>query len=145
MVFKKDDIQTKEAARKAALIREQNHNNILDKMWQIPEWKAKFAQTGREHLIKRRASMTDEEWKKHCSKAGKNSRKYEKAVADRLQKKFDYIFEPSHIFDRIAIKDNQLSFVEIKKDKDEKLKPKQKEFKEICIKLGYNYLTEFYK
>ncbi len=52
------------------------------------------------------------------------------------------MFLPQSICDRICIKNEKIVFVEIK-HKGQKLRPKQQEFKELCNKLGYEYIIEY--
>lgn len=145
MVFKKNDLKTTEAAKKGAKRKIELYGSNFTKLWQNPEWGKRSAERSRERLNKYRASLTKEELIQQCRKAGKNSRKYEKEIVEtRLKNKFDFIFYPTHVCDRIAIKDNTIHFIEIKKDKHEKLKPKQKEFQSICKRIGIPYLIERY-
>ena len=69
-----------------------------------------------------------------ASKMGKLSRIYENEVAKTL--KYDKVFLPNEICDRVCVKNGQIFFVEIKHP-NEKLRPKQEEFK--------NIVKEFYK
>ncbi len=56
------------------------------------------------------------------------------------------MFLPQSICDRICIKDGKIIFIEIKRDKSSegrKLSKKQQEFKNLCDKLGYEYVIEY--
>lgn len=68
----------------------------------------------------------------NTSKAGRKSRLFENKIAETI--KADKVFLPQEVCDRIIVRDGKIIFVEIKrKDKrQQRLKPKQKEFKKIA-------------
>ena len=70
------------------------------------------------------------------SDAGKKSRYYENKIAKNIVA--DKIYLPNEVCDRIVIRDGKVFFIEIKR-KGQKLRPKQKEFKEI-VKKKYEIL-----
>ena len=135
MVFKKNDLKTIESAKSGAKRRRELYGSNFTKLWKDIEWSKKSAERSRERLKRFRSSLTEEELIQQCKKAGRNSRKYETEVVEtRLKNKFDTIFYPTHICDRIAIKNNTIHFIEIKKNKHEKLKPNKKNFKRFVKK-----------
>lgn len=75
------------------------------------------------------------------SKAGKLSRVYENIAAEDLKKRFDKIFLPYVVCDRICVSEKGIVFVEIKRTRTSKshLTPKQREFKTICEHFGMPY------
>lgn len=142
MTFKKNDRKTREAARKGGLARtkqyKQNPNtNPLKQLWKDDRWRKKLIKQGKQALKERRANK--EEFRKQCSEAGKNSRKYENMALNKLKEQYDKIYRPSDIFDRLVIKNGQITFIEIKKHPDQKLRPKQKEFKLFCQTNNFNW------
>ena len=86
--------------------------------------------------------MTKEEFRKHCSAAGKLSRVLENKRAKQISKKFSLMFQPFEVCDRICIKDRKIVFVEIKKV-GQRLSHKQLIFRSLCDELGYQYIVEY--
>ena len=93
-------------------------SEISKKLWEDPKYREK----GLKSLEKARKSMNQ-------SEAGKKSRYYEQKIAKNIQA--DKIYLPSEVCDRIAIRNGEIFFIEIKR-KGQRLRPKQKEFKEIA-------------
>ena len=147
MVFGKD-----QDASKAGRIGNQKVNKIhgdkFTRLWKDEEWAKKkrewLISHGGNSLTKYMDSMSEEERKKFCSDAGKKSRKREKIVAKAIEPLFDNLFEPFRVCDRIGVKDGKLIFIEIKKDSRDKLRPLQREFREICKSLNIDYEVHYY-
>jgi len=74
-----------------------------------------------------------------ASRMGKNSRKFENEVASRLP--FTRVFLPQEVCDRITIVDGYPILIEIK-HKGEKLRPKQRLFKNLVRKSSYMVVEE---
>ena len=144
MTFRRGKVHS-EVSSKGAISRNKLYGNPLAKLWKNKDFRQRQKIQGKKYLKEYRSKFTDEEWKKFCSNAGKKSRKFEKIVAKKISKNFSKIFEPFRVCDRIAIKNNQIYFIEIKKSTKDKLKPKQKQFKKICDELGYNYIIYYYQ
>ena len=63
------------------------------------------------------------------SNLGRKSREFENRVVEEIKHEYDRIFYISSVCDRIALKGDELVFIEIKKS-GRKLRPLQKEFAE---------------
>jgi len=129
----------KEIGRKGGIATGISGNNILKKLWKDEEWSRKKRKESSERIKKVNLAMTKEEFREHCSNAGKKSRKRENRIIERIREDYDKLFMPFRVCDRIAIKGNKIIFIEVKKKSHRKLTPKQQEFKEICEKLGFEY------
>ena len=139
MVFGKGNLKNvKEIGRKGGIATGLSGNNILKKLWKDEKWSEKKRKESKEYIETFNNSMNAEEFREHCRNAGKKSREREKRVIDKIRGDYDKLFMPFRVCDRIAIKGNEIVFIEIKKHK-EKLRPKQREFKEICERLGFEY------
>jgi hypothetical protein len=64
------------------------------------------------------------------SKLGRKSRKFENEVVENIKNEYDKIFYVSSVCDRIALRKDELVFIEIKKP-GRKLRPQQEEFAEM--------------
>lgn len=131
MVFKKNDETTKLAAQKGGLKAQEKH----------PE-SAQIMNKRRDTTIYSEMCKKMNSNKEHQRIAGKMSRKAENDKAEMLQNKYEKMYQPFRVCDRICIKDGKLIFVEIKKQGQE-LRPLQKEFQKLCQELGYNYTIEY--
>ncbi len=58
---------------------------------------------------------------------GKRSREFENRIAQEIKDEYDKMFHVASVCDRIAIRGNELFFIEIKKPSED-LRPQQKEF-----------------
>jgi hypothetical protein len=66
------------------------------------------------------------------SEMGKKSRQYENEAINVIKNKFDHIFLPNEVCDRIAMKNDKIFFIEIKRnERHSKLTEKQTLFKEL--------------
>ncbi len=65
------------------------------------------------------------------SEFGKKSRMYENKAIEHIMQDFDKMFLPYEVCDRIAVKNGEIYFIEVKK-KNQRLRPKQDEFKNIA-------------
>ncbi len=131
MVFKKNDKFTKEMSRKGGKIGGKKTQKLYPKMYL--------------------ENLKDGGWKcinsnkEHQSASGKQCRVGENNKAKELESQYDDMFLPQSVCDRICFKDGKLIFIEIKQNKEQKLKPKQQEFKELCEKYNYKYIVEYIK
>ncbi len=97
---------------------------------------AKKANTSEKARLGAIASHKNNRMKKgQASRMGKNSRKFENKIASKLP--YDIIFLPNEICDRVAIFNNKVLFIEIKRE-GEKLRPKQQQFKDL---VGDDYIV----
>jgi hypothetical protein len=64
------------------------------------------------------------------SSLGRKSREFENKVADNIKNEYDKVFYIASVCDRIALKGDELVFIEIKKP-GRRLRPQQKEFAEM--------------
>ncbi len=131
MVFKKNDETTKLAAQKGGLKAQENH----------PE-SAQIMNQRRDTTIYSEMCKKMNSNKEHQRIAGKMSRKAENEKAKILQNKYEKIYQPFRVCDRICIKDEKIVFIEIKQV-GQKLRPLQEEFRKQCEKLGYEYIIEY--
>ncbi len=125
--------------RKGAINKNKKHGCNFEKLWNDPKWVEKKRKQSREVMKKINSAMNAEEFSEHCRNAGKKSRKREKKIIKKIKKNYDILFIPSRVCDRIAIKDNKIIFIEAKPRKQKTLRPKQREFKDICDRLGIEY------
>lgn len=145
MVFGKDQKNMRELGRKGAISRYKKYGSNFTELWKNEEWRKEKIKKARETMTSYNKSMTKEGFSKHCSKAGKKSRERENKVSKRIKGKYEKIFQPFVVCDRIAIKNGKVVFIEIKKDKTDKLKPKQKEFRDLCNEMKIEYKIHYYK
>ena len=130
--------------KRGAYKRNKLFGNPLNKLWENPEWKKQALKRSSEQIKKFNESLTKEQLSKHRSEAGKKSRLYENTVGERIKSKFEQLFLPSVVCDRIGIKNGKLIFIEIKKAKTEKLKPNQEKFRKICNQMEIEYIIEYF-
>lgn len=131
MVFKKDDENTKKSAQKGGLMSQKKHPEI-----------AKTLASRRNKKPYSEKCKTFNMNIEHQRKAGKLSRIYENKAIEAMASRYDKIYQPFRVCDRICIRNGKIVFVEVKhtrNGKREKLKPLQEEFKNLCEKLGYEY------
>ncbi len=129
----------KETARKGAIARNAKYGNPT----QNPKTAKKAKDTWRKKHLKTHIKRVRKEMLNgKASMMGKLSNKYENEVAEKIKNEYDSFFRPASICDRIGIKDGKLIFIEIKQ-KGQKLRPKQEQFKKICEKLGIEYRIEY--
>ena len=67
---------------------------------------------------------------------------WENKKAEEIKDNYNHMYKPSVVCDRICIKDGKIVFVEIKQT-GQNLRKQQQEFKELCEKLGYEYIIEY--
>lgn len=91
----------------------------LSERWKNPKEKENFLKA----LEKGRRNMNQ-------SENGKKSRLYENEIAKTIVA--DKIFLPNEVCDRIVVRNGEIFFVEIKRKKSQRLRPKQREFREIA-------------
>lgn len=127
MPFKPSDPKTKEIARKGARAK-----NI-----KYPEHYRKWLFKKGDHrtiaMSKKGVSARHEKYpdlKKLYGGSGKRSREFENQIAEQIKDEYDKIFYVASVCDRIALRGNELVFIEIKKPGEE-LRPQQKEFAEV--------------
>jgi len=66
------------------------------------------------------------------SEMGKKSRYYENLIEKKLVSRFDMMFKPYEVCDRICIKNGEIFFLEIKNKNNQRLTDKQRLFKNIA-------------
>jgi hypothetical protein len=121
MKFKKDDEWTRKCGKKGNLATLKKYKKLgrvfkKDDTWTI-ECRKKSHET--------RKTLG------HYSMMGKLSRFYENRVARQLNPKFNKIWQPQEICDRIAIKNGNIFFIEIK-TRNRELTKNQKEFQKLA-------------
>ena len=134
MTFGKDQNAEQEGlkgGRTSSDIRNWKLSLALKRKWKDPEYRKKHIET----IIKINSNRTRENF----SEMGKKSRIYENLVEQKIKSKFDLMFKPDEVCDRIGIKDNKIFFIEIKNIKNKRLTEKQREFKNIA---GSTYIIE---
>lgn len=123
-----EDQDPSNAGRKGGASPSKIRNKALSKMMQERWQNQEYRKNALKQLEKARENIDK-------TKAGEKSRKYENKKANQIEKEYDYFVNPVIVCDRIGIKDGKLIFIEIKR-KGQKLRTKQKEFKELLEKLG---------
>jgi hypothetical protein len=120
-----------EAGKKGAAVI--NNNSDIKRKAAITRWKSKEYREKFKKCMKGTRAWS----KEHLSEMGKRSRIRENSTIENIRCEFDRIFLPQEACDRIAIKNGELFFIEVK-DSKQKLTPKQKELKEIA---KHNYIV----
>ena len=127
MTFKKGEEKTKLAGSKGGLKTQEVHSEVQSNLT-----------LGRKGDTYRKFNTN----KEHQINAGKMSRHWENLKAEEMKKRYDEVFQPFVVCDRLCVKDEKIIFVEIKKS-GQILSEQQKIFQELCNKLGYSYVVEY--
>jgi ribosomal protein L44E len=133
MVFKKNDERTKLAAQQGGLKAQEKHPDSAQIMVERRDT----------NIYSERCKKMNQD-KEHQRNAGKFSAFWENLAIERFNKDFGNknIFRPSEVCDRICVKGDKITFIEVKRiksGKKEKLRPKQEAFKNFCEINGYTY------
>jgi len=126
MPFKKDDPKTKETSRKGAKAKNIKYPEHYRK-WLFKKGDSRTLAMSKKAVLARHEKNPD--LKKLYRGLGKRSRKFENRIAEQIKHEYDRFYYVASVCDRIAIRGNELIFIEIKR-KGEELRPQQKEFAE---------------
>jgi len=126
MPFKTNDPKTKEIASKGAKAKNIKYPEHYRK-WIFRKGDSRTLAMSKKAVLARHEKHPD--LKKLYGGLGKRSREFENQVVDKIKNEYDKIFYVASVCDRIALRGNELIFIEIKKQGEE-LRPKQKEFAE---------------
>lgn len=137
MPFKHDDLKTKEIAARGARAKNTKYPEHYRK-WLFKKGDSRTLALSKRAVEARHRKYPD--LKKFYGDHGKMSREYENQIAEHIRKEYDKMFYAGSVCDRIALRGQELIFIEIKRP-GEQLRPMQKEFAE-AIKNVDNVLFE---
>ena len=124
MPFKRNDPKTKEIASKGAQAKNVKYPEHYRK-WLFKKGDPRTVAMSKKGVLARHEKYPD--LKKLYGNFGKRSREFENQIAEQIKHEYDKIFYVASVCDRIALRGNELVFIEIKKPGEE-LRPQQKEF-----------------
>jgi hypothetical protein len=127
MPFKPNDPKTKEIASKGAKAKNEKYPEHYRK-WLFKKDDLRTKELSRKGVLERHKKFSDIH--EFYSKLGRKSRDFENKVVESIKNKYDKIFYISSICDRIALRGDELIFIEIKKP-GRRLRPQQKEIAEM--------------
>jgi len=126
MPFKPNDAKTKEIASKGAKAKNVKYPEHYRK-WLFKKGDPRTLEMSRKAVLARHEKHPD--LKKLYGGLGKRSREFENRIAEQIKNEYDKIFYVASVCDRIALRGDELVFIEIKKPGEE-LRVPQKEFAE---------------
>ena len=130
MPFKPNDPKTREIASKGAKAKNRKYPEHYRK-WLCKKGDPWTRELSRKGVLARhkRYPNIHEFYSKLGSKLGRKSREFENRVVEEIKHEYDRMLYISSVCDRIALRGDELVFIEIKKP-GRKLRPLQKEFAE---------------
>ena len=126
MPFKRNDPKTKKIASKGAKAKNVKYPEHYRK-WLFKKGDPRTLAISKKAVLARHQKYPD--LKKFYGGLGKRSREFENRIVEQIKNEYDKIFYVASVCDRIALRGNELIFIEIKKQGEE-LRPQQKEFAE---------------
>jgi len=126
MPFKPNDPKTKAIASKGAKFKNRKYPEHY-RRWLFKKGDHRTLAMSKKAVLARHEKHPD--LKELYRGLGKRSREFENQIAEQIKNEYDEIFYVASVCDRIALRGNELIFIEIKKQGEE-LRPQQKEFAE---------------
>jgi len=124
--FKSNDPKTKEIASKGARAKNVKYPEHYRK-WLFKKGDPRTLEMSRKAVLAKHKKHPN--LKELYGDLGRRSREFESRIAEQIKNEYDKIFYVASVCDRIALRGNELIFIEIKKQ-GEKLRPQQREFAE---------------
>jgi len=126
MPFKPNDPKTREIASKGAKAKNRKYPEHYRK-WLFKKGDPRTRELSRKGVLARHRKYSNIH--EFYSNLGRKSREFENRIVEEIKHEYDRIFYISSVCDRIALRGDELVFIEIKKP-GRKLRPLQKEFAE---------------
>jgi hypothetical protein len=126
MPFKSNDQKTKKIASMGAKAKNIKYPEHYRK-WLFKKGDPRTLEMSKKAVLARHEKHPD--LKEFYGSWGKRSRRFENRIAEQIRNEYDKIFYVASVCDRIALRGDELIFIEIKQPRHA-LRPQQKEFVE---------------